>query len=61
MKQTDLSVLTKKGAEKLSDLVQNCSFNFKRWEQVNQHPFVKDSVVQATIVDASYLVLDETA
>ena len=50
MKHTDLNDVKGTVTEKLSNLVKSCSFEYKNWSQVQEHPFFKVSMNNAYIV-----------
>lgn len=47
MKHTDFSSVDNRESDKISDLVRSCSFNFKTWQEVLQHPALVQGVADA--------------
>lgn len=61
MKHADLTVLTKDGTGSLKSLVQRCSFEFTRWDEVAQHEMFSEQDAALQQMEVSYVVLDETS
>ena len=59
MKHTDLNDVKGTVTEKLSNLVKSCSFEYKNWSQVQEHPFFKLSMNNAYIVKKKQAVVQE--